>query len=213
MSIFSSALSSVGIGGVLTALNQCDSNDREIVMPVLDGIIPRCFSELSIQKWRATILRIATTILFDFESTNIVILGPELTLVEALAAIKYEGAITIVPSPNISKSDFDLLERNLPHGSRVTVLQPNHLPELKCQQLICTLVVEAGGGYFLTQESAAQSLGAILGRHFTGEVVALMPRENRNLNERLENWQHVPKSNFTQIYDQNGSIRILPTIQ
>ena len=194
MSNYLDTLATVGIGGVLSALERCQPEDRKRAIPDFSDIVPDSISAMQSHDWNIALHRIALTLSEEFVDRDLVLLGIDIALIEALAAIRHKGHILIIPPFDITASDASLMERNVPAGITVSVAEPGQLPVIPARSAVCVLAFESGGNFLLMEQNAARTIGAIRGQRFLGEMIALLPLGDTPLHDRPRQWIQVPRT-------------------
>lgn len=206
------ALSTIGVGGVLWSLSQCPDAHAETVRRVATGSIPQTLVSISSKQWKLGVQKCLIGLMQERKFQDVLLLGNDLALLEAFAALEFEGKINIMLSPNLTSDEGRRVSKNVPKGLQVTVLAPGQVPVLSSSTTVVTIGIDAGGGYLMVDTAVARALGSIRGQRFTGNVIGMQPLKGVIVHERQANWQLVPVSQFTDICDAEGVAPNIPKI-
>lgn len=212
MDTYAETLIVTGIGGLLAGIELCGDDDRNLAIRDASRIVPETVSEISAQVWNVAAFKFAITIFAELGHADLMLLGNDLSLLEALAAVRHRGPIQILTPSQTSSKQTEKIRMNVPDGLAVTVLQPGIVPIVPRHAVVVVIAFDAGGGYLLVEGEAARALGAIRGQQFTGNIVALLPLDDQAVHERPANWQMVRRDQFSGLCRPHGFEPITPNI-
>jgi hypothetical protein len=212
MDAYAQTLSETGVGGLLSGIGLCDSCDRDVAISDASRIIPPAVARIPEREWKAALYKIAITLSSKRERARFALLGNDIVLLEALAAIGHLGEVQILASARVSTEQVSDIEKNVPRGVSVSTARPGVVPIIESDAIVTAIAFEAGGGYLLVQNDVAVTLGAVRGQQFTGDIVALLPLDDVAVHERLPDWRMVRADQFNQLCRPNGVQSIGPNL-
>lgn len=212
MNPFVDILNVAGVSGLVSGLEYCEDRDVELATTDASEFVPDLVSKTPARQLTIALYRLAINLSDRHPNTDLVMLGNDLILQEALASIHHRGAIQVIVSSQLTLKQASLIERNAPRKGSVKVITPGFVPIISANSVVLTIGFEGGGGYLLVDGDAFIALGAVRGQHFTGEVVALLPFGEAQVHERPKNWRLVRRDLFSCICRPNGFDVIKPNI-
>lgn len=213
MTEFQTTLDTVGVGGLLWGLAQCDLADRELATRDASLVAPESVVLQPTKLWRLSVQSCVIAMLQNRDVTRILMLGNDLGVLEALHAIGFDGVTEVLLPPRVAPDQCRKVAQNVPAGLEVQVLTPGLVPVLDSGTTVVVIGFDAGSGYVMVDDAAARALGGVRGQRFTGDVIAILPLGETTVHDRrLENWHMVRRDQFTDYCKPDGLEPIIPTV-
>ena len=198
MDEFLSTLGAVGVGGLISGLAQCNDADRDLAITYASQIVPKTVFQQPDKLWRLAVQRCVISLVQARDVHRILMLGNDLSFLEALQENDYNGKIELLLSHRIAPADCLKVAKNAPTGLDLETLTPGLVPALHAETMVVVIGFDAGSGYVMVESDAACALGSAQGQGFTGDVIAILPLGDTTVHDRsLENWKMVSRSAFT----------------
>jgi hypothetical protein len=212
MSEFLNTLDATGVGGMLMGLAQVDHRDLELATREASRVAPETVIKQQAVRWKAAIHMTVINMTVECDVSKLLLLGNDLSLLEALAAIDFSGHIQLLLPARTTRALAHQTTKNVPAGLKVNVLSPGVVPVIEVGTTVAVIGFDAGSGYIMVEKATALALGAIRGQQYTGEVIAFLPLPDITVHERPPDWQMVHRDHFTGFYRPNGFEPVIPQI-
>ena len=213
MNEFQTTLDTVGIGGLLWGLAQCDAADLELATRDASLAAPETVVLQPAKHWRLSVQSCVIALLRNRDVPRILMLGNDLGFLEALQVIGFDGLTEVFLPPRVGPDQCRKVAQNVPAGLKVQVLKPGLVPVLDPGTTVVVIGFDAGSGYVMIDDAAARALGGVRGQRFTGDVIAILPLGETTVHDRhLENWHMVRRDQLTDSCKPDGLEPIIPTV-
>ena len=206
-----STLDTVGVGGLFLGLAQCHYADRDLAINDASRVVPKTVLQQSAKHWRLAVQSCIISLVQSRDVHHILMLGNDLSLLEALQAIGYNGKTELLLSRRVAPIDCVKVGKNVPAGLDVEVLTPGLVPVLEAGTTVVAIGYDAGSGYVMVEAAASRALGSLRGQRFAGDVIAMLPLSALTVHERPANWQMVHHHDqFFTDYCRPGGLEPVP---